>query len=102
MFDRLKIAAAKSALNKFLEGIGEVQELAIDKSAKTISAHVVLRGEALPLRIKILNYRLEAEGIVLTQFVCDREWLETSLNRFLAGKEIRLAENIRKAMNMIM
>jgi hypothetical protein len=102
MFERLKMAAAKTAVNKFLDGIGVIRELEIDKVEKTIIAQVEFKGETLPLRIKILDYRLGADYIILSQFVCDRQWLEVALNRFLADKEIRIPDNVRKAMTMIM
>ncbi len=102
MFNNMKTAAAKMFVNQYLDGIGTVQELEFDKSAKTISATVNLQGETQPVRIEVLGYILGVDYIAITRISCDKPWVEAALNRFLANREIKIPDKARSALEMVL
>jgi hypothetical protein len=102
MFDKIKTAGARVFINKFIDGIGTVKDLEIDKKARTIIAQVEMVGEARPVRIEAAGYILGADFIAISRFICDKPWIEAALNRFLANKEIKIPEQARSAINLIM
>lgn len=102
MFNNMKIAAAKMFINQYLEGIGAVQELEFDKTAKTINAIVNLQGETQPVRIQVLGYIIGIDYIAISRFSCDKTWVEVALNRFLANREIKIPDKARSALEMVL
>jgi hypothetical protein len=103
MFDRIKNMAAKVAINKLIDGIAIIQELEINIAEKTIIAQVALSGEEQPIRIQAHGYRLGPDYIVISRFTCDKPWIETALNRFIANREIKIPhDKVMRAIEMIM
>jgi hypothetical protein len=90
MFNTMKTAAARMFINQYINGIGTVTELTIDKSNKSIVALVEMAGEPAPVRIEASGYILGADHIAISRFICDKPWMETALNRFLASVEFKL------------
>lgn len=80
----LRAAGARLFLNKYFEDIGEVVDVRIDARANLAELLVQLRGEGAPVRLEV-DYRVESEHFVTVHFRCEREWIATLLNRFLAG-----------------
>ncbi|NLP11320.1 hypothetical protein GX408_13070 [bacterium] len=101
MFNTMKIAAAKMALNQFIDGIGTVQDLQMDKSTNSIVARVSMEGEIEPISIRAIGLVLGTDHLAVSHFVCNKPWVETALNRFLAGKEIKISEAVRSGLKMI-
>ncbi len=66
--------------NNFLEGIGKVTSLAIDKSAKSATASVKLDGEAKIVKINIDKYAVVRGKCVIKEISIDRPWLNTIAN----------------------
>lgn len=102
MFNTMKSAAAKMAINNMIEGIGRIGELQIDNSTRTIIAVIELDGEEQPVRIEVQGYALGADHLTLGQFVCSRQWLATACNRYLANKEIKLPARTLSAIAMVL
>jgi hypothetical protein len=101
MFRSLKNNAAKIAVNQFIKGIASVRELDIDKSTQIVVAQVDLAGEALPVRIEAAGYQLGPDHVTIAHFVCDRLWIETALNQYLAGKKIAIPEKVCRAIQWL-
>ncbi len=101
MFNTMKIAAAKMAVNQFIDGIGTVQDMEIDKATQSLLARVNLIGEAEPISIQAIGLVLGADHMAVSHFACDKPWVEAALNRFLAGKEIKISEAVRSGLKMI-
>lgn len=80
-------------INEKIVGIGTVRDVAIDKTKKTIVAQIELIGEDKPVRIKVCDYRLVSDCVIITRFSCDKPWIEVALNKFIAQKEIKLPIN---------
>jgi hypothetical protein len=98
MFNAAKDAIASRAAqiwaNTFLARYGEVQDLQIDSSLKTIEFSCLLDGEPTPITICIKNYLVENEGdkkfIRATDFSCTRPWLQNFLTDFGPRQRIEL------------
>ncbi len=102
MFKGLKTAAIKSFINPYLEGIGSVEEIEIDKKAKSIVARVVMAGESLPVRIEVHGYHLGADFITIPRFICSKPWVEAALNRFLANQPYKIPEKARSVIKLLL
>ncbi|HPI72066.1 MAG TPA: hypothetical protein PK843_08655 [bacterium] len=101
MFNSMKITAAKMAMNQFIDGIGTVQDLEIDKTTQSIHVRVNMLGEAEPISIQAIGLILGTDYMAVSHFACDKPWVEAALNRFLAGKEIKISEAVRSGLKMI-
>ena len=101
MFRTLKNNAAKLAVNQFIKGIASVRELDIDKTQHTIAAQVELAGETQATRIEAIGYQLGPDYITIAHFVCDRLWIETALNQYLAGKKITIPDKVYRGMKWL-
>jgi DNA-directed RNA polymerase subunit L len=94
-FEAIKLMGAKLFINKYFDGLGEVQELDVDNVAKIIAMQVVLNGEDHTLQLYV-DYLLEADAVTAVHFRCEREWIEAALNRFLAGKRFDIPDGLVK------
>jgi len=102
MFNALKTAAIIKFINPYLEGIGSVEGIEIDKKAKSIVARVGMAGELQPVRIEVHGYHLGADSITIPRFICSKPWIDAALNRFLANPPIRLPEKARSAIKLLL
>lgn len=99
--DTLKETGVRMALNRYLQDIGEIQQLAIDPEAERISMEAVLKGDIQQVHLE-LDYHLGPEELELRTFHCDREWIEAALNRFAAGRRIGIHNGaVESVMNML-
>lgn len=102
MFNSLKSAAIIKFINPYLEGIGAVQEIEINKKAKSIVARVVMAGEVQPVRIEVHGYHLGADFITIPRFICSKPWIEAALNRFLANQPFKIPDQARGAIKLLL
>lgn len=90
----LRNTSLKLLLNHFMTGMGEVDAVHVDAEARRITASIRLNGEDAALEVSALRYRIENDGLVIEVFACERPWLQTILNRFLAGRVIPVPAGI--------
>lgn len=90
----IKNTSARLFINHFMAEFGEVTELAIDSDDRSITARIALRGEVLPVEVRAVRYRIEEDGLVIEQFACERDWIATVLNRFLAGHKLTVPKGV--------
>lgn len=102
MFNSMKTSAARLFINQYIQGIGTVTELTIEKSTRSITALVAMQGEPTPMRIQAAGYILGADYIAVSHFLCDKAWVEAALNRFLANNEIRLPAQAIKLLKSLL
>ncbi len=92
--DLMASKAAKAYLNNFIARYGKVQELKIDSKKRRIELVCQLHGEADPIGVTIVEYRIEDEGAKKYFRILDssatRLWLEGVLRDFAHGKRIEL------------
>ena len=104
---RLKDIALEKGLLLFLrsklERYGEIQEIRLDTSARTISAIVQLRGESNPISISDAKYRLDHRSdqawIVLESANVSREWIQNLIEDHLVGMQIKIPPLVAKLIN---
>lgn len=93
----LRSVGSRVFLNKFFEGFGEVLDVSIDPKTNVASLLVMLNGESAPLRLEV-EYRVEPEHFVTVYFRCEREWIATLLNRFLAGHRFEVDNGMAQTL----
>ena len=90
--DTLTSTAAKSMLASRLDRYGKLIDLRIRSREKSITAEILLEGEALPVGIHIERYRItgkSGEHALLVESVsASRPWLQNLLQDLLVGKPI--------------
>ena len=94
MIKAMKMAGIKQVANKYLEGIGQVRDIDIDQASKKIALILELDGEDVFVQVIADGYHLGKEGITFHKFNCDKPWMETLLNRFLANRRIDVPEGL--------
>lgn len=90
----MKMAGIKQVANRYLDGIGLVRDLEIDQAGKRIALVLELDGEDVFVKVIAEGYHLGKDGITFHAFKCDKIWIETLLNRFLAGRRIDVPEGL--------
>jgi hypothetical protein len=85
---------ARKFLNANLRGIGQMSELSIDTQRGTIRARLDLLGEAEPIEIDVLSYKLEQRGdemvVTILDATASREWLAETLRQFVVGRSFTI------------
>jgi hypothetical protein len=94
MIKAMKMAGIKQVINKYIEGIGQVRDIDIDRTGKRIELILELEGEDVFVKVIADGYQLEREGLTFHSFKCDKTWIETVLNKFLAGRTIDVPEGL--------
>ena len=90
----LKTQSVRVFLNAYLDGIGEIKALEIDRDRKEITAQVALDGEPELIELRALHYQLDDSGLVFTHFACARPWVTTALNRFVANRKFAVPPGV--------
>jgi hypothetical protein len=92
-FDNLKTAGVKMALNRYLEDIGEINDIDINPDSGRISMLASLKGDIQQVKLE-MDYHLDPDALVMEGFHCDRAWIENALNRYAAGKSVPLRNSL--------
>jgi hypothetical protein len=92
-------AITRSLINSQIKEYGEVIDLKIDNQAKTISLSVLLKGENLPINVKIDEYELDNAEITIKSANAERAWLNAALQNFVVGKSFKVPKNIKDYVN---
>jgi hypothetical protein len=90
--DSLTSSAAKSLLASRLDRYGKLTDLRIRSREKSISAELMLEGEAVPISIEIEHYRITSAGgeyaLVVESVTATRPWLRNLLQDLLVNKPL--------------
>ena len=90
--DTLASAAARSLLASRIERYGKLTELHLDSKARTITAEVVLEGDAEPVAVHVGRYRIAGEAgthtVTIEELEVSRPWLKNLLEDVLLGKPL--------------
>jgi hypothetical protein len=91
--------AVKGMINREIEGIGEVTELGIDTTEKTIHATLDLKGEPSPVEVNVGAYSVsEKDGKVylkVKKVKASREWITAVLNKYAVGQPLEVPHAAR-------
>jgi hypothetical protein len=97
-FTKLKEAGLQAALTAFInreiEALGLVKDLAIDTKQKAIQLKLALKGEPSPIVISVASYELSerngAAYIALQNVQTSREWITAALKQYVVGRAFPL------------
>ncbi len=94
MRDRAVEVAAKSFLERQMNGFGEVTRLELDSREKVIAAEVRLAGEACPVSVRIGRYEIRRRDgesfLVVDDVTASREWIGAAARQHVAGREFKI------------
>lgn len=92
--DKAVVVAARSQLQRHLEGFGEITRLELDSRAKTLEAEVMLKGEAAPVSLRVGRYEIRRRGaeawLVVDEVTASRAWITAAAAKHVSGREFRL------------
>lgn len=85
--DHLMGGAVRLWFNQTQKRYGNMTTIQIDSTAKTIHMELELRGEASPVQIDLVNYKLTTDAgetfIELGEIQTSREWINHLITDFL-------------------
>ena len=80
-------------------------ELSIDTKNKQIRLRLDLAGEAEPLEVHILKYRLTAEEggtyLIVEEAVASREWVGSALREFVVGQRLPVPDKAAGLLKLL-
>ena len=95
-------AAVKRLINRKIEAFGSVTSLQIDSKQRTIAAQLALKGETQPIVIKVGSYEvIQEHGAAFISFQnlhASKEWINSVLNEYVAGRRFKVPEVLRMAL----
>jgi hypothetical protein len=84
---------AKQYINSKYQRYGQMTNIQIDSTAKTIHVELELKGEPAPLKIDVLSYQLRPEYgqsfIELGEINTSREWINHLISDYLPPEKRR-------------
>ena len=85
---------ARTYFNTRLRRIGEMTELSIDTTKRSLRVCLDLAGEDTPLEIQVKKYDLKRVGsatrLTIVEATASRQWLAEALREFVVGRSITL------------
>lgn len=103
--DTLTSAAAKSLLGSRIDRYGKLTELHLSSKEKTITAEVLLEGEAEPVAIHIGRYRVGGEPgkhtVTVESVEVSRPWLQNLCEDLLVGKPLPVPSILLVALGKV-
>lgn len=92
--DEILEAIIEKLLRQKLEPFGELLDCQVDTHVNSISASVLLHGDAVPVAVSVARYEVVEVGgdhfIELRRFASSKEWIHTVMSRFLTGRRFQL------------
>jgi len=93
-------------LRKQLQDYARDLDLRVDSKRKSISIELHLKGESVPIHIHVDGYHLSETGektfITPGSISCTREWVNTLLQRKVAGKPFEIPETYASVAKKIL
>jgi hypothetical protein len=103
--DKVISAALKTALNCKWSEIGEISKVDFNSSKKSLSAKLLLKGEASPLDIQVENYKFFQDGnhclLTIEKIKTSKEWLTCLTDAYLRDKKLILPANLLPIIKLI-
>jgi hypothetical protein len=104
--DKLTSITAKFFLSSKFERYGKMLDLNIDSFGKNIHLKLQLKGEDVPITIKIIDYHIVEEEdkvfIQIKRVESSKEWVSLIAEDLLIGKKIELPKQIRNTLKMFL
>jgi hypothetical protein len=97
--------AARTLINRRLQDIGEVTELALDTAEQSLRASVVLKGEPVPVDVDVRRYELEhshdGSTLTLVDATASRPWIDETLRAFVIGRPLHVPAKAAAALRLL-
>jgi len=97
--------AARTALNIRFSGIGEMTELSVDTTNKSLRLRVDLVGESETIEIDVAKYSLHREGdnmmVTIHDATASRKWLTEALRQFVVGQSFKVPPAAGALLNLL-
>ena len=104
--DKFTSTTAKFFLSSKFERYGKMLDLNIDSTGKNIHLKLQLKGEDVPITIKIIGYNIVEEEdkvfIQIKRVESSKEWVSLIAEDLLIGKKIELPKQIRNTLKMFL
>ncbi len=89
-----------------LKPYGTLTGLKLDSTARTIDAHLDLKGETNPVQIQIRGYEVHERGgqtfLTIKDMSTSREWLTTLARDFAVDRPFEVPESVKKFLPMLL
>lgn len=101
MFERLKAMkdnaltlALKTLISERFSQYGELLDCEVDTREAQVRVRALLKGETLPIEVRIERYVLEKQGrerlITIQSVSCSREWIGLLLQRLFVNRPYKV------------
>lgn len=105
-FAKFKDAALEKGVMMFakphIERYGEILDFSIDTTARTITAEVILHGDATPLEVEQAHYRLEGDAdkpvLVLHDVKVSKPWVQHLLEDHFQEIRVPVPDFVRRIL----
>ena len=98
----VRVALNQTALAPY----GEMTALRLNSSECTAEADVLLKGETVPITVRVLEYQIlredERVSVIVKEISTSREWLTNLARRFIVGKPFELPPAAAKFVPMLL
>jgi hypothetical protein len=88
----------KTIINQVIKNYGTVLAFKIDSKDRSFLIELMLKGEALPIRIEISKYEFikheDYSSVIIYSLSANREWMQTVMDLFVLNKEFELPKKL--------
>ena len=102
--DAASSTAAEHLLKTRLKNYIQMLDLKIDSETKTVTAHVLPKGEKEAIQITVAAYEIiEENGVnyfVARKAHASREWMNVMVQQFVVGRRFELPEKYVKLLKL--
>jgi len=96
----------RSFFNSKYSRFGQMTDVSVDTSKREIRVRLELVGEATPIEVHVMDYRMDQQGDRVTLTIGDatasREWMTELLREFVVGRTYVLPERAAGMVKMLM
>lgn len=105
ILDGPKNIIAEQAVKSYLNKYGEVKKLDINLGKKTFNAELLLKGEVQPFTLAVTSMDIIEEGfdiyVRVNKMNASREWVNMLINDFVLGKKIKVPDQYKSYVKMV-
>ncbi|HDP25116.1 MAG TPA: hypothetical protein ENN34_06705 [Deltaproteobacteria bacterium] len=104
--DRALSASLKIMAQRHLKRFGDVVDLHLDTSRKTLEIEMVLSGEDSPVTVHLGSYVLEKRSgktwLTISEITASRVWIQRVAQEFLVGRAFEIPPAYAKLVEFLL
>ncbi len=93
------------ALEPFLSRYGKLMSLKLDANNRIIDLEILLKGETLPISVRMTDYRMITDGdrhfVTCGKVSVSREWMKVVAEELLQGKIFEIPSKYSRFFNLL-